>query len=194
MTESNSESVTEREDFSFEKGSLEPSVEELAAALAHSDQSVVVTSLAGKVRYVNPAFQTLTGFSSVEVIGKKPSLWKSGYHSVEFYTDMWRALQLGKSWQGEVVNKKKSGELYFSDLTISPLKNSLGQISGYVGFHHDITKRKRLSQELSKANASLLALSKEQALFFARLSHDMRTPLASIIGICELEPTPEMIQ
>ncbi|MBE9914122.1 MFS transporter [Paenibacillus donghaensis] len=102
-------------------------------------QGILVTDLAGKITAVNPAFTKLTGYSKEEVIGKNPSVLKSGRQSPEFYNHMWTAIQEHGSWQGEIWNRRKSGEEYLELLTINAAKDDSGDIINYVGTFSDIT-------------------------------------------------------
>ena len=102
------------------KSNLETLVEErtreikkLSLAVEQSPATVMITDSEGQIEYVNPRFVELTGFAAKEVIGKNPSILKSGVHSKEFYEDLWLTIKDEKTWYGEFCNKKKSGEIYW---------------------------------------------------------------------------------
>src|SRR5438132_757351 len=95
----------------------------LHAAMQHSLSSVVITDLGGHILYVNPAFERCTGYSAADALGKTPRLLSSGMHTRAFYKQMWSSLAAGKSWKGELVNRKKSGGLYDAELVIAPVKD-----------------------------------------------------------------------
>jgi PAS domain S-box-containing protein len=81
-----------------------------------------------QIQYVNPAFEKITGYNIKEVIGKNPRILKSGEHNNETYKELWSNILEGKEWTGELINKKKNGELYWSDVTISPIIDENNEI------------------------------------------------------------------
>lgn len=105
-------------------------------------QSMMVTNPKGTIEKVNHAFTKVTGYPSVEVIGKMPSILQSGKHGPEFYQEMWDSLHKEGYWQGEIWNKRKNGEIYLEWLTISEVKNDAGDVKYYLGLFSDITEQK----------------------------------------------------
>jgi PAS domain S-box-containing protein len=101
--------------------------------------SIVITDRQGTIEYVNPAFEVITGYSSQEVVGKTPSVLKSNLHDRAFYNRLWGQILQGDDFRGTLVDRKKSGELYWVEQTISPIKDSSGEISHYVSVCKDIT-------------------------------------------------------
>lgn len=99
----------------------------LTTAIESAAESIVITSTAGKIICVNPAFERLTGYSSREVVGKTPQILKSGYHDENFYRNLWRTILAGEVWTGRFTNRKKDGTLYQEESTISPVKNARGK-------------------------------------------------------------------
>ncbi|MFC6040049.1 MFS transporter [Paenisporosarcina macmurdoensis] len=102
-------------------------------------QGILVTDVNGKIKKVNPAFTKLTGFDEQDVIGQNPSMMKSERQSKNFYQDMWKDIQEHGMWQGEIWNKRKSGEEYLQWLNISAVKDDTGENIRYVGTFTDIT-------------------------------------------------------
>jgi NNP family nitrate/nitrite transporter-like MFS transporter len=102
-------------------------------------QGILVTDINGKIKKVNPAFTKLTGFDEEDVIGQNPSMMKSQRQSKSFYQDMWKDIQERGMWQGEIWNKRKSGEEYLQWLNISAVKDDTGENIRYVGTFTDIT-------------------------------------------------------
>ena len=138
-----------------ERRAAESSMRQLASAVEASASSVVITNLEGKIEYVNPAFSRVTGYTREDAMGENPRVLKSGQHPPEFYQEMWGLLTKGETWQGEIVNKKKNGEIFWEHATISPVKNELGEIVSYVAVKDDITAMKRSEADLRKlSNAS----------------------------------------
>lgn len=115
----------------------------LEAAINQSDASIVITDADGNIKYVNDAFTHITGYTKEEVINQNPRILKSGMVSSETYDQLWLNISTGKSWQGELINKKKDGTLYIESATISPISVH-GKITNYVAVKNDITKIKEL--------------------------------------------------
>jgi len=106
------------------------------------NEGIIITNIKGEIQFVNPAFSKVTGFSPDEVYGKRPSMLKSGRHDKDFYHDMWKRLVDIGSWQGEVWNRRKNGEIYAEWLSITAMKNAHGETTHYTGIFSDITYRK----------------------------------------------------
>ena len=132
----------------------------LTRAVEQSSSAIVVTDKDGIIEYVNPAFSQTTGYTAAEVIGKNPRVLKSGHHPPEFYREMWRALLSGEVWQGELINKKKNGELYWEAATITPVKDENGVITHFLALKDNITERKKLARQVEE-QANLLAVINE---------------------------------
>jgi PAS domain S-box-containing protein len=116
----------------------------LSAVTEQTADAVIVTDRSGVIEYVNPAVEKLTGYSSAEVIGKTPRLFKSGLHTKAEYAEMWDMLLRGEVFRGTLVNRKKdSGELFYSQQTITPIRDSTGRISRFVSIAKDLTDVRR---------------------------------------------------
>jgi len=110
---------------------------------------VMLTDVQGVIQYVNPAFETATGYGRREVLGQTPRLFKSGEHSDQFFNDLWGQLREGRSFQGTIVNRKKTGELYWVEQTITPIRDGAGDLTHFVSVLQDITElRRRQEQEV----------------------------------------------
>jgi len=134
-------------------------LQKLSRAVEQSASLVAITDVSGNIEYVNQSFCTLTGYSSDEVIGQNPRILQSGRMSKEFYRKLWKTLVSGREWQGEFHNKKKNGELFWTFVTISPIKNERGEITHYSCVQENITERKRAQEALEESNRKLEALS-----------------------------------
>lgn len=117
------------------------------AVFRYSNEPMMVTDIDGVIQLVNPAFTDVTGFSAMEAQGVSVSLLSSGYHDRSFYHRMWHELKTVGEWDGEITNRKKSGELYVQRTHISALRDSSGMVSQYICVMGDITEQK---QELEK--------------------------------------------
>jgi PAS domain S-box-containing protein len=134
-----------------------------------------ITDVEGKIIYVNPAFERSSGYSREELIGKNPNIFSSHKHSKDFWRNMWETIKQGKVWIGEVVNKRKDGSLFYTDLLISPIIDKSGKLIGYFGIHRDKTEQKKLEQQLIHAQKM-----ESMGLLAAGLAHEVGNPLASI--------------
>ena len=123
----------------------------LSTAIEQSPVSIVITDIDANIQYVNPRFEMETGYTSREVIGKNPRLLKSGLTSGEIYLDLWAKLTKGEVWQGELINKRKNGEIYWEEVHISPVKNDAGMQAYYVSAQVDISQRKQSEKNLRES-------------------------------------------
>lgn len=151
--------------------------ERLAAAVNQAAEATLITGTSGKIEYVNPAFEQITGFSAHEVIGKTPAILKSGEHDRAFYEDLWKTIRAGRVWRGHFVNKRKDGTLYEEDATIAPVRGSGGEIMNYVAVKRDVTEEVELGNQLRQAQ-------KMQAIgnLAGGVAHDFNNILTGILG------------
>ena len=120
----------------------------VAAAAFQSQESIVITDAQGVIQRVNQAFVECTGYSAEEAVGQTPRLLNSGRHDQAFYDAMWRGIREGGRWQGEIWNRRKSGEVYPEWLTITAVRDAEGRITNFVGMFQDITARKLAEDEI----------------------------------------------
>jgi PAS domain S-box-containing protein len=111
-------------------------------AVEHAGHAIFLTDAEGTITYANPAIEKVTGHPPEEIVGENPRLWKSGKHDEEFYAEMWEQITSGSLWEGEVINRRASGELCWVDLTIAPITDEDGDTERYVAVERDITDRK----------------------------------------------------
>ncbi|HZW39874.1 MAG TPA: PAS domain S-box protein [Ignavibacteriaceae bacterium] len=110
--------------------------------IEQSPTSILITDENGNIEFVNKKFLEITGYQYHEVIGKKPSILKSGYTKEEEYKNIWETIVSGKEWKGEFHNKKKNGELFWEFALIAPIKDENGSITNFVAIKEDITESK----------------------------------------------------
>ena len=129
--------------------------------------TVMITDRDGAIEFVNPNFTTVTGYQAGEAIGRNPRLVKSDYHPPEFFEKLWKTITSGERWHGELLNKRKNGELYWEYASISPVKGASGEITHFVAVKEDITERKRAEEALRKSDERirLLLESTAEAIF-----------------------------
>jgi diguanylate cyclase (GGDEF)-like protein/PAS domain S-box-containing protein len=127
----------------------EGELRKLSQAIEQSVSSVIITDPQGYIEYVNPQFTRTTGYSADEVRGSKLNMLKSGRTSAERYRELWTTIKQGNVWEGEFLNRRKSGELYWELVSISPVRNDQGAITHFVGLQHDISERKKLEEQIN---------------------------------------------
>ena len=158
-----------------ERKAAESEMVKLTRALEQTADSIFITNTKGVIEYVNPAFEITTGYAKEEAIGSTPSLVRSGRHDKEFYRDMWAALSNGDVFHDVMINRKKSGELYYEEKTITPLKNDIGEITQYVSSGKDITERVEAEERLYyMAHHDVLTHLPNRTLFLDRLNHALK--------------------
>jgi PAS domain S-box-containing protein len=113
--------------------------ERLSSAVEQTADSVIITDSRGIIEYVNPAFEATTGYSRFEALGKTPRILKSGQNDEEFYRNLWKEVLEGRPFQCTIVNKRKTGDLYWAQQTITPIKGDNGNITHFVSVLKDIT-------------------------------------------------------
>jgi PAS domain S-box-containing protein len=123
--------------------------EKLSRVVEQSPASVIITNPFGEIEYANEMFLKYTGYNRDDVIGKNPRILNSGYHDRQFYENMWDTLLSGKDWTGEILNKKKNGELYWESALISPMVNNKGDLTNFIAFKIDITDKKKTEISLN---------------------------------------------
>lgn len=133
-----------------ERKRAEDKLQLAARVFSDAHEGITITDAAGNIIDANPTFCAITGYTREEVIGRNHSILQSGKHDADFYKALWQTLQTEGGWQGEIWNRKKSGELYVELLTISAMRNHTGEILNYVGLFSDITQSKLQQQELER--------------------------------------------
>ncbi len=161
-------------------------------AIETSTVSIVITDINGDIEYVNPYFEEKTGYNLKEILAKKPSILKSEYQSQEFYKKLWDTILSGKTWSGELYNKKKNGEYYWEQANISPIFGDNRKIEHFIAVKEDVTKMKNTLQELEKARDKAEESDRLKSAFLANMSHEIRTPMNGILGFTELLQDPTL--
>ncbi|MEE4264416.1 MAG: response regulator [Desulfobacteraceae bacterium] len=123
----------------------------LVIAVENTAEAIIITDIEGNIQYVNPAFEKITGYSRAEALSQNITLLDSGQNDPSFFEQMWDCLKRGEVWRGRFINRKKDNSLYQSDSTISPVKNTAGQIINYVSVQRDVTREIQLEKQLRQA-------------------------------------------
>src|SRR6201993_4586462 len=156
-------------------------VRKLSRAVEQSADTVLITNRSGVIEYVNPAFETLTGYARDEACGQTPRILKSGEQDAETYQELWKTILAGNAYRGILVNRKKNGELYYVEESICPVRDADGQITHFISNGRDLTERLRLE-------AQLLQAQKMDAIgrLAGGVAHDFNNLLTIITSYSEL--------
>ncbi len=122
-----------------ERKQAEAELNRLMTAIEQTPESVVITDTEGRILYVNPVFERVTGYSRAEVIGQNPRLLKSNRQESAFYRELWAKIRAGEVWRGRFINKKKDGTLFSEDAVIAPVRDGKGAITNYIAIKRDIS-------------------------------------------------------
>jgi PAS domain S-box-containing protein len=170
----------------------EEELTKLSIAVQQSPVVIIITDLAGNIEYVNPIFVDITGYTLEEVIGKKTNILKQANLSDENYSELWNTISSGKVWHGEFHNKKKNGEFFWERASVSPIRNSQGQIINYIKVAEDISEIKIKEQELRSALEKAKESDRLKSAFLSNMSHEIRTPMNGILGFTQLLKEPQL--
>jgi len=183
---------------------IEGQLRKLSQAVEQSPETVVITNLEANIEYVNQAFVETSGYSLDEVLGRNMRLLGSGQTPAATYAALWDALRAGQVWAGELINRRRNGEIYYEHAVISPIRQPGGEVTHYLAIKQDITEKKRINEELvqhrhhledlvEQRTGELLAAkeaaevaSRAKSAFLANMSHEIRTPMNAIAGLTHL--------
>jgi diguanylate cyclase (GGDEF)-like protein/PAS domain S-box-containing protein/hemerythrin-like metal-binding protein len=145
-----------------------------ATVFEHATDAIMITDPGGRIEGVNPAFSRMTGYSSIEAIGQPANLLRSGFHDGSFYKSMWQQVLAEGSWEGEVVNRRASGELFPVWLSITSIREDDGEITRMVGVFNDISSQQSSRKQLMHlAHHDALTGLPNRLLFDARAQHSL---------------------
>jgi PAS domain S-box-containing protein len=162
----------------------------LAASVFESQQGIMITDAENKIIRVNKAFTEMTGYQSAEVIGQVPSILKSGRHDKPFYRGIWASLERNSTWQGEIWDRRKSGEIYPQWLTITLVKDDNEVVTHYIGTMTDISEYKTAEEQIRQlAFYDPLTGLPNRRLLLERLQHaiDMRSRDGRLVALMMLD-------
>jgi len=164
-----------------EQQSAQELLRKLLHAVEQSADTVLITDREGRIQYVNPAFEKLTGYAREEACGKTPRILKSGEQGPDTYQEMWKTLLAGQVYRGILVNRKKNGDLYYVEESISPVRDPNGEITHFSSNGRDLTERLRLEAQLVQAQ-KMDAIGR----LAGGIAHDFNNLLTIITSYSEL--------
>ncbi len=163
-----------------ERIQTEVEIRKLSRAVEQSMVSIIITDANGNIEYGNPEFTKISGYSLNEVLGKNPKIFQSGKTNREIYKAMWESIISGNEWRGEFLNKKKNGELYWEYISISPIKDELGEITHFLAIKEDITEKKQKDEQLKES-------LKEKEIMLREIHHRVKNNLQVISSLLKLQ-------
>jgi len=164
-----------------ERRQAEENLRKLSLAVEQSPAAVLITDLDGIIEYANPRFYETTGFTPAETIGKTPAFLKSEDTDAEQFDEMWATIMSGREWRGEMRNRRKNGELFWSSTAICPIINSAGDITNFLSVAEDTTDKRRMDEQLRHAQ-KLEAVG----TLAGGVAHDFNNILTGILGHCQI--------
>ena len=153
----------------------------LRVAIEQTTEGVIITDVQGTITYVNPAFESMSGYQKSEVIGRTPRILQSGEHDAAFYRQLWDTIRAGGVWRGRFVNRRRDGARYIVDATITPVRDADGHITHYISLQHDVTREVGLEEQYRQSQ-------KMEVLgqLTAGIAHDFNNVLTAVNGYAEL--------
>ena len=161
----------------------------LSTAVEQAAESVIITDASGIIQYTNPTAETISGYSSDELIGRTANILKSGKQDDFFYKALWETINAGRMWSGRFINKKKDGTEYQEDASISPVYDKSGKLTNFVAVKRDVTKEIELQEQLFHAQ-KLESLG----VMAGAIAHDFNNLLMATLGNLELALTDRNLE
>ncbi|MFZ5775974.1 MAG: PAS domain S-box protein [Thermodesulfobacteriota bacterium] len=153
----------------------------LVTAIEQAEESIVITSPSGEIQYVNPFFEKVSGYTQEEVIGENPRILQSGQHDKRFYRRLWDSLLAKKTWKGVFINRKKNGDLFEEEATVTPVVDSEGKIVNFVGVKRDVSLQRAMERKFRQSQKM-----EAMGTLAGGIAHDFNNILSSILGYAEL--------
>lgn len=164
-----------------QRRSMESQLSLLSGVVKQATEIVIITDPSGNIEYVNPAFEKITGYSSIEASGKNPRFLRSGRQDAAFYKNLWETLMRKEPWTGRLINRKKDGTFYEEEANIFPLLDEKGRICHFVKMSKDVSIQIRLEGQLHQAQ-KMEAIGR----LAGGIAHDFNNMLTGIIGNAEI--------
>jgi len=182
----------------------EDSLHIMEGVMNASDRAVMITDAQGCVERINAAFTRLTGYTLEDLNARTVRFLRSGLEPNPLDALRWESVEEGRSWRGELLNRRKDGSLYHDEMTVTPMRDPTGMLSHIVSVHQDITARKEMEAALLQSQQALQAhkdhleelvaqrtaeaerLARVKSEFLANMSHEIRTPLNAVLGMAQV--------
>jgi len=166
--------------------------ERLQAAIDQAGETIVITDTEGRIEYINPVAEEVSGYTRQELLGSQTNIFKSGQQDTALYDTLWATIVGGKNWTGRLINRRKDGSLYTEALTISPIRNTAGSIANFVAVKRDITEKLLLEAQLLQAQKM-----ESVGRLAGGVAHDFNNMLSVILGFTQMaidktEPDSEL--
>jgi two-component system, cell cycle sensor histidine kinase and response regulator CckA len=155
--------------------------ERLLAAIEQTDDTVVITDSQGTIQYVNPAFEKTLGYERQEVIGNDLAMFNDAGGEEAYDGGLWQTISTGGTWKGRVVNKRKDGSVITVAASVSPVRDSSGNVVNFVGVGRDMTEQLHLQSQLEQAQRM-----ESVGRLAGGVAHDYNNVLSVILGYTEL--------
>lgn len=167
-----------------ERRKTEEEIRRLATALEAAGEAALITDTQGIIEYVNPAFETLYGFTRAQALGKTPRILKSGQHDAAFYEQLWATIAARRVWRSEIINRCGDGTLIEVEETIAPVCSPSGELTGYVSLARDVSERKEAEQRARSQEAEMARMARMSTLgeLATGIAHEVNQPLAAIVN------------
>ena len=157
-----------------ERKAHDAQVNKLSSVMEQTADIIIVTDTEGNIEYVNPSFEKITGYTYNEAVNSSPHILTSGQHKPEFYKHMWDTINAGKSYSNIFINRRKDGSLYYEEKTITPIKDTSGEITHFVATGKDISERIEVHEHLQHvAHHDALTDLPNRNLFLDRLQQSL---------------------
>jgi PAS domain S-box-containing protein len=147
-----------------------------SSALEAASNAIVISNRNGEIEWANAAFTITTGYGLDDIIGRNPRFLKSGKQDAKFYQDLWQTITSGKVWHGEIINRHKNGSLFTEEMTITPIRDDVGEIAHYIAVKQDITERKKIEAQYLRAQRM-----ESIGTLAGGVAHDLNNILAPIL-------------
>lgn len=169
-----------------ERRLAEDALRMLTRAVEQSPAIVFITNPDEMIEYVNPRFVEVTGYSAEEVLGRSPALLRSSNHSSQDDALIWATVKEGRTWSGKLRNRRKNGEHFWVTASLSPVKNSAGKITHFIGLQEDITERINAEEEARDHQQQMMRYMRIAAMgeMAAALAHELNQPIAAVVNYC----------